>query len=42
MGVLKIGESSCSSCGDLGAVVAKVDAKNQRAENESGVDIAPI
>mgnify|MGYP006910577731 CR=1 FL=1 len=42
MGVLKIGESECYSCVVLGALAAKMDAKNQRTEDESGIDIAAV
>ncbi|OQB20012.1 MAG: hypothetical protein BWY12_02593 [candidate division BRC1 bacterium ADurb.Bin183] len=42
MGYRKIGGGGCSSCGDMGAVATMVDAKNQRAEDESGLDIAAV
>jgi hypothetical protein len=41
MKIIKYG-CGCSSYGDLGALAAKVGAKNQRAKDESGVDIAAV
>ena len=42
MSLIKFRLHGCSSCGAFGAVAARVGAKNQRTEDESGVDIAAV